>query len=130
MNELIARALLIIGTLFMFVAGLGVLRMPDLYTRMSASTKASTLGVAFIMLGVLVHFGEATITTRALAIVLFLLLTAPVAAHLIGRAGYLSGAKLWEGTIVDELQGRYDIEKHELSSSPIPPEDDQVPPAK
>ena len=72
-------------------------------TRMHASTKAGTLGAGLIMVAVAIHFAEVGITLRAAAAILFLLLTAPVAAHVIGRAAYRSGIKLWERTWVDEL---------------------------
>src|SRR6056297_676520 len=91
-----------IGTLFVFVAGLGVLRLPDVYMRLHASTKAGTLGVALNAAGLVVLFPDLGLFTRALALVLFLLLTAPVSAHVIGQASYFSpdylGGAIWEGT--------------------------------
>jgi multicomponent Na+:H+ antiporter subunit G len=69
------------------------------------------------MLGVALHFGDFAIGVRALAIVVFMFSTAPVAAHMIGRAAYLSGVPLWEGTLSDEMRGRYDMENHTLSAS-------------
>jgi multicomponent Na+:H+ antiporter subunit G len=75
---------------------------------MSAATKASTLGMGLILLGTVFYFGELGIASRAIATIIFVLLTAPVSAHMIGRAAYSNGVPLWEGTEVDELQGRYD----------------------
>ena len=115
--ELISFVLLLIGTFFMVLAGVGLLRMPDLFLRMSAATKASTLGAGFILLAAAVYFGELGTTSRALATIFFVLLTAPVAAHRIARAGSFSGAKLWAGTLQDDLQGRYDQKTHLLSGS-------------
>jgi multicomponent Na+:H+ antiporter subunit G len=80
-----------------------MLRLPDTITRMHASTKAGTLGAGLIMSAVAVHFMEVGITLRAGAAILFLLLTAPVATHVIGRAAYLSGIRLWDRTWKDEL---------------------------
>ena len=74
MNEILSSALLIIGATFALLAGVGVLRMPDLFMRMQASTKASTLGIGCIIGAVAIHFGELSITTRAVAIVLFIFL--------------------------------------------------------
>ena len=88
MREIISLALMIIGTLLMVIAGIGIVRMPDLFLRMSAATKASTLGAGFCLLAVVVYFGELGASSRAIAIIIFLLLTAPVAAHMIGRAAY------------------------------------------
>lgn len=114
MQEGISAALMIIGAFFMVVAGLGVIRLPDLYMRVSAATKASTLGVGFSLLSLAVHFNEFGITSRALATIAFVMITAPVAAHLISRSAYAVGVRLWEGTIADELCGRYDSKTETL----------------
>jgi multicomponent Na+:H+ antiporter subunit G len=108
MKETISAVLMLFGALLMLLGALGVLRLPDLYMRVSASTKASTLGVGFTLLSLAIHFNELGITSRALATIGFLIITAPVAAHLISRAAYLVGVPLWKGTIVDELQNRTD----------------------
>lgn len=92
------------GTIFVLLAALGIVRMPDLYLRISVTTKAATLGVGLILVGATLYFGEASITTRALAIVFFLLLTAPISAHLIGKASYFVGIPLWRKTVVDDLK--------------------------
>src|SRR5690606_855302 len=68
------------------------------------TTKAATLGVGMILIAAAVYFGEASMTTRALAIVFFLLLTAPVAAHLIGKASYFVGIPLWTKSVMDDLK--------------------------
>ncbi len=108
MLAFISAVLLTVGVLFMLLAGVGMLRMPDLFLRMSASTKAATLGVGFIMLAVAIYFGDFATATRAVAIAIFLLTTAPVAAHLIGRAAYRDGVDLWSGTLFDDLRSHYD----------------------
>jgi len=95
--------LLVSGALFMLLAGVGLVRLPDLYTRMSATSKAATLGASLVLLGAALHFGTVAAAGRALVIVAFLFLTAPLAAHAIGRAGYRRGSPLWAGTIADEL---------------------------
>lgn len=104
MNDLIAAVLLIIGGLAMLLAGVGVLRMPDLFMRMQAATKAATLGAGCSLLAVAAHFGELGVTTRALLIIAFLFLTAPVAAHVIARAAYATGVKLWDASVYDQLR--------------------------
>jgi CPA2 family monovalent cation:H+ antiporter-2 len=106
---------MILGAVFGVLASAGVVRMPDLFMRMQAATKASTLGIGCIVLAVAVHFGELGITTRALATIVFVFLTAPVAAHMIARASYFVGVPLWEGTIIDELRGHYDRRTHRLA---------------
>jgi len=56
-----------------------------------------------------------TITTRAAAVILFLLFTAPISSHLLARAAYFSGIPLWEKTLSDDLRGHYDLQTHQLS---------------
>jgi len=102
MSEIVTATLVVAGALFALVAALGVVRLPDVLIRMHASTKAGTLGCGLILVAVAVHFGETGIVARALAAIVFLVLTAPVAAHMIGRAAYRTGVPLWHGTEIDE----------------------------
>ena len=76
MTEWITAILLLLGGAFAFLAAVGVLRMPDLLTRMQSVTKGSTLGAGFILLAVMIHFNEAGVTARALMAILFLFITA------------------------------------------------------
>ncbi len=115
-QETLAVLFIIIGMFFILVAGIGILRLPDLFLRMSATTKAATLGVGFMLVGTAFHFWELGITTRALAIIAFVMLTAPVSAHMIARAGHFYGVPLWENTVIDEMQGHYERESHILTS--------------
>jgi multicomponent Na+:H+ antiporter subunit G len=108
--------LLLVGAILMLIAALGLVRMPDLLTRMHATTKAGALGSGVMVLAVAFHFGQTDIVARALAVVIFVILTAPVAAHAIGRASYFVGVPLWEGTVKDELKDRYDAKRHILHS--------------
>jgi multicomponent Na+:H+ antiporter subunit G len=104
MSEALSAALLVIGSVFMLLAGIGVVRMPDLFMRMQAATKAATLGAGCMLLAVAVHFQDLAVTARAILVTAFVLLTAPVAAHVIARAAYSVGVPLWEGTLCDELR--------------------------
>lgn len=119
MKEILSLITIGVGMIFMFLAGVGILRMPDLYQRMSATTKVATMGVGSMLFAAAVHFDDLGITVRAMATVAFILLTAPVSAHVLGRVAYISGVPMWEGSITDELKGRYDLETHELSSFTI-----------
>ena len=103
MSQWIVSAFLLIGASFLFLAAVGVLRMPDLYTRMQAATKAGTLGVGFVLLAAAADFGELGVTITVTLAIAFFLLTAPVAAHMIARAAYLARVPLWSGTVRDEL---------------------------
>ena len=114
MNEILALIFLFIGAAFLLIAAVGALRMPDLFMRIQASAKASTLGTGCVFLGVAIHFAEIGISTRALLTIVFLLLTAPVAAHMIGRAAYFVGVPLWTQTIRDDLASQYDWENRVL----------------
>lgn len=129
MIEWIVSILLLAGAAFMLLAAVGIVRLPDLPTRMHASTKAGAMGAMFTMAGVAFYFWDSVVLTRAIAIIIFILITAPIAAHVIGRAGYFVGTPLWDGTIKDELRDSYDQETHRLRSgyegspeSIIPPE--------
>ena len=104
MTDLLLAMLLLLGGFFCFVAALGMLRLPDLLTRMHAATKAGTLGVGLLVLAAALHFTEIGMTLRALTVILFVGLTAPVAAHLIGRAAYRAGVPLSPKTKIDQLQ--------------------------
>jgi len=103
MIDLITAILVIVGALFAFAAGLGVLRLPDVLIRMHASTKAGTLGCGLILVAVAVYFGETGVVARSIAAIIFLLATAPIAAHMIGRAAYRTGVPMWRGMSIDEL---------------------------
>ncbi|MCH8537061.1 MAG: monovalent cation/H(+) antiporter subunit G [Alkalimonas sp.] len=117
MTDTLAALFIIGGSFFMLVASLGVFRMPDLLTRMHATTKSGVLGAGLIMCGVMLFFIDSGVTLKALAVMAFTTLTSPIAAHAIGRAGYFIGVPLWEKTVKDELHGRYDEETHVLHSS-------------
>ena len=107
MSDVITSFLMISGSLFSLVAALGMLRLPDTIIRMHAATKAGTLGAGLILIAEAVFYQDLGITLRALATITFLLLTAPVAATLIGRAAYYSGIKMWKKTWIDQLKDVY-----------------------
>jgi len=104
MLELISGSLTLAGALLALLAGVGVLRMPDVLTRMQASTKASTLGLGCLLVGLVLRHPDLPFVTRALSIGAFMMLTTAVSAHVIARAATLSGAPLWKGT-TDERPG-------------------------
>lgn len=95
--ELSIAFFLLSGVLFIFFAALGILRMPDVYIRMHSSTKAGTIGLGLIMIAVALHFQDLTVTSRAVGIIIFILMTAPVAAHLLGKSLLLSNYPMWHG---------------------------------
>lgn len=104
MTDLLTSALLLFGGFMMFVSSLGILRFPDLYTRMHAAAKTATVGIVALVLAVAVHFQQFDVTVLAILIVAFFFLTAPIGAQLIGRAAYKCGVPLWERTVCDEYK--------------------------
>ena len=102
MIDWLSSVLFIAGATLALLASVGVLRMPDVLTRMQASTKASTLGLGCLLLGLAIRNPEFAVVIRAGSISAFMLLTTAVGAHVIARAAARGGAPLWEGTVVDE----------------------------
>lgn len=102
MTEWLCGGLSIAGATLALLAGVGVLRMPDVFTRMQASTKASTLGLGCLLAAAALRNPDLSFIVRAASIAAFMLLTTAVAAHVIARAAARSGAPIWEGTLVDE----------------------------
>ncbi len=103
MTEWIIALLILLGCLFCLVAAVGLIRLPDTLIRMHAATKAGTLGAGLSLAAVALFFGDFGTLLRALLALVFLYMTAPVAAHLIGRAAYRSGIRLSSQTWVDHL---------------------------
>ena len=108
------------GSAFALLAAVGVLRMPDVFTRMQASTKASTLGLGCLLLGAALQLGDFESVIRVLSIGAFILLTTPVAAHVIARASYLAEVPRWEGTVLDERRRDFERAARERSGQSGP----------
>jgi multicomponent Na+:H+ antiporter subunit G len=104
--DVIAVVIAALGTGLILVAGVGIVRMPDLLTRMHASSKAGTLGATLILLAVAITIPGTAVTMRVVLIIVFLFITAPLAAHMIARAGYCSGTRLSEETVLDEYRAQ------------------------
>lgn len=93
-----------IGIAFILIAAIGIIRMPDVYTRMSAVTKAVALGVGFILMGVVFHFNDTTVLVKATVIFVFLVFSLSVSAHVIGLAAYEDRTPMTGLTFLDELK--------------------------
>jgi multicomponent Na+:H+ antiporter subunit G len=109
MREMILSLLLLGGSFFVFIAALGITRLPDLFTRMHANAKASSLGIGLLAIAAGLHFSQSWVLLQSVLTILFIFLTAPISAHMIARAGYLLKVHLWEKTVRDELKQRYDF---------------------
>lgn len=86
MIDILIAIFLLLGGFFALIAAIGVLRLPDLLTRMHASTKAGVLGSSLILIGVAINQQDTEVSVRVIAIIVFLMLTSPIGAHMIGRA--------------------------------------------
>jgi len=115
---------LLLGMMFCLLAAVGILRMPDIYTRMQASTKAGTLGIACIIVAVAIHFQDAIVSLQAALVIAFLFLTAPIASHLIARSIYFYGKRGWETGALDEMADMYIIDI--AAKSPARPKGDKA----
>ncbi len=98
MTEWIAAILVLLGGVFSVIAALGLVRMPDVYIRMHSSTKTGTVGVGLLCVALMLVADDWFQVVEGLAILLFLLITAPIGAHLIGRAAYASGVPFSDTT--------------------------------
>lgn len=116
MISILIAVFLLIGASLMLLAAFGIIRLPDLPTRMHATTKPTVLGNNLIMIAVGFSFADPAVWARVIAIISFVSLTAPVAAHAIARAAYFVGVPLWKGTIKDDLKANYDPVSHYLRS--------------
>lgn len=105
-----------IGAFLSFIAAFGVLRLPDVYTRNHAASKSATLGVMCILIGTVLYYylEVGHFNSRMILGIIFILLTSPVAGHLISRAAYNSGVKLWEKSVRDDLK---DKQKHVVNKN-------------
>ena len=103
--DIIIGLMLIAGALFALAASIGIIRLKDVYMRTHAASKAGTLGSGVMLLALAVHAGDLAVVTRALAGVVFFLLTAPISAHLLAKAAYAAGYRPCADTKVDALAG-------------------------
>ncbi len=96
-NQYIGAILFLIGSIFLFLGALGLIRMPDIFNRLQAGTKATTLGIMFTVIGAGIYYPD--IMLKAILIVLFILMTNPVSSSTLSRSAYKSGIKYYEKTI-------------------------------
>ncbi len=103
-QEIFSIFLIVAGTLLMLISAIGIIRFPDFYLRMSAITKAATLGLFLLLIGLAIFFNRPGLSIKSFIIITLILLTNPVGAHAIARAAYMNGTKLWKGNIINELE--------------------------
>jgi multicomponent Na+:H+ antiporter subunit G len=109
-TDIIGNLFLIIGSLFLFSAGLGVLRMPDTYNRIQTGTKATTLGTIMILVGI--AFLHPAWALKLVILIFFVMLTNPVSSHALARASHTIGIRQTEATVVDQSLDELDEAEH------------------
>ena len=128
MKDILIMIFASFGAIFILSSSIGLLRKPDVYLRISVTAKASTLGIGLMLTSAALYFNDYSVTTRIVAIILFVFLTISIGGHLLARAAYFTKTPIWKGTKVDDLAGQYDEVTHELYSekhnSSIKPEKD------
>lgn len=99
----VTGVLVIVGSIFSLLAAVGIVRLPDVYTRMHAASKAGTVGSGLLLITLGLHSLNGATLSRSLAGFIFLLLTAPISAHLLARAAYAAGYRMADITVVNEM---------------------------
>ena len=102
MMELMGSILILLGAIFLFSAGLGMLRMPDVFTRLQAGTKASTLGNLLVLVGI--AFYHPSWSLKLLIVTYFVLMTNPISSHALARAAHAIGVPMAPATVTDALR--------------------------
>lgn len=109
MTDVIVLILLVVGTMFVLLSAIGINTMPDIYHKLSATTKATTIGIVLILIAVIIHFNDSIVTIKALSAILLLFITAPIGAQMLARAAYRNKSELWEKTLIDEMKDANDV---------------------
>lgn len=112
MTEIVINSLIIlfitVGVFFILVTAIGLLRLPDVYSRAHAASKSATLGVMSILIGVFLHFWliEDNFNPRIILGIVFLFITGPVGGHMMAKAAYFSGVPLAKETVRDDMKDK------------------------
>jgi multicomponent Na+:H+ antiporter subunit G len=113
-SNLVVTVFVLAGAFFSLLAAIGVIRFPDVYTRMHAATKAPAFGILLFLIAAVFFFADLYTTAISLMIVVFIFLTAPVASHIISRVAHLLNTEIWSKTIIDELANDTGISRKKL----------------
>ena len=104
MSEIVGYIFIVVGLVFDIFGCIGLLRLPDVYNRLQATTKCVTLGTCSILFGTIMMKGFTSTSIKAFLCIIFLFLTAPVAAHALSRGAHACGVKLWEKSVCDKYE--------------------------
>ena len=102
--DVLAAGFLLAGLFFFFVGAVGIVKLPDVYHRLHAASKSSTLGLMGLLLAATCHMGTTEVGVKALAVMLFIFVANPIGSHLLAKAALKAGAPQWEGTLSDATQ--------------------------
>ena len=102
MSEVIGLIFIVIGVVFDLLGCVGLIRLPDVYNRLQASTKCVTLGTWCILFGTFIVFGFRATGAKAILCIMLIAMASPTAAHALARGAYISGVKLWKKSVVDK----------------------------
>lgn len=102
--DLLTAFLFLVGGVLTLLAAIGLLRLPDTFLRMQASSKASTLGIACLLAGAAFQLTDVSSIIRIGSIAAFIMLTAPLSAHIVARAALHRGTPLWQGSTLNEYE--------------------------
>jgi multicomponent Na+:H+ antiporter subunit G len=102
MTDTIGYILATIGVLFDIFGCIGLVRFPDVYNRLQASTKCVTLGTILLLVGIALIKGWGPLAAKAIICAVFILITSPTAAHAIAKGAHAAGVELWENSVVDK----------------------------
>jgi len=103
MIDWIVFILLILGALFILISAIGILRLPDLFMRMHATTKTNSIGITLILIATMFTFPDYTNVLKGLLIIIFIYLTSPLGAHMIGKSGLIRNIKKWQEYVRDDF---------------------------
>jgi multicomponent Na+:H+ antiporter subunit G len=111
--EILSSFFIIAGVIFIVISSVGLLRLPDFYIRISVVTKAITLGISLILIGIGIFFNDLVMVTKVMVIICFMMITAPVSAHIIARAAVRNKVPFWGKTLLKEFQPYLEKEQAE-----------------
>lgn len=104
-TEILSGLFVLLGAFLMLISAIGILRLPDFYSRLSAVTKNSTIGVVFIIVGAIIYFNNIEVLMKGAGIVLFIALTSPTSAFVIGKAAVHVKVPFWGKTDKSDFEG-------------------------
>lgn len=112
--QILTAFFLLVGSILALLAAIGVFRLPDTFLRMQASAKASTLGLACLLAGAAFQLTDVSSVIRLGSIAAFVMLTAPLSAHIVARASLHRGTQLWSGSVLNEYEYEASAAEEEL----------------